>query len=83
MSRAIPQIIMQTIVVNDIYPFLIFAAVMIAAFESSAQVFSWMLDSDHVGWSFFRTFTFIGDERLKVTPEYGALHVPTLRCFGR
>lgn len=73
MPCAILQIIMQTIMVDDIYPFLIFAAVMIAAFESSGQFFSWIVDNEHVAWSFFRTFTTIGDESLKITPEYGAL----------
>jgi hypothetical protein len=40
-------IITIKIVVNDILPFIVFAATIIAAFEAASIFFSWMLKEDH------------------------------------
>ncbi len=66
-------IIAKRIIQQDILPFLVFAILTVAAFESSAFFFSWVLQDDYNPGSLFMFFTGVGDFQstsLQTSPSY-------------
>eukprot|EP01045_Picozoa_sp_COSAG04_P010672 COSAG04_NODE_659_length_11458_cov_3.404173_6_plen_84_part_00 len=56
MCAGVMVIITWKIVINDILPFIVFAATMIAAFESASTFFSWMMKEEHQPGGFFQRY---------------------------
>ena len=83
MCAGVMVIITWKIVINDILPFIVFAATMIAAFESASTFFSWMMKEDHQPGGFFQRYGEINYDSLCATTSYSsATHTVCCRFTG-